>query len=135
MAIYGIGANYDGHDVSQIFIRDGIVATGWDDVSAPDLHEYFAEINLGDIVYIKSCSWSSGITVKAIGIIQDDQVLTTASGHPQIEIGRNVKWIYTTPFVLAKPLNQKNNVRANTIYREFHTDVIAAIMSTVNKSI
>lgn len=34
MAIYGIGAKYNGHEVSQIFIRDSIVATGWEDVIA-----------------------------------------------------------------------------------------------------
>lgn len=127
---------YDGYDdVSQIFIHDGIVATGWDDLSAPDLHEYFREINLGDIVHIKFCSYSSNITVKAIGIITDEQILTAAHGHPQIEIGQNVRWIYTVPFVINRPVNQKNNVRANTIYQEFHPDIVSSIMTIVNKSI
>lgn len=135
MAIYGIGANYDGEDVSQTFIDDSIVATGWDSDLAPDLHEYFREINIGDIVYIKSCSWSSDISVKAIGIVIDNQILTPAGGHQLVEIGRNVKWLYTDFLVLDRPSNQKNNVRANTIYREFHPDIISSIMSIVNKSI
>lgn len=131
----GIGAKYDGCDVSANFIQDNIVATGWDAVSAPDLHEYFKEIEVGDIVYIKACSYSSNITVKAIGLVKDDRILTKTSGHPLIEIGRNVRWIYVIPFVVAKPSNQKNNVRANTIYREFHPNLIFAIMTIVNKVI
>jgi len=135
MAIYGIGAKYDGYDVSMDFIQDNIVATGWDSVSAPDLHEYFKEIEAGDIVYIKACSYSSNITVKAIGIVQDDQILNKTSRNPLIEIGRNVRWIHIIPFVVVKPSNQKNNVRANTIYREFHPKLISAIMTIVNKSL
>ncbi len=87
------------------------------------------------IVYIKSCSYSSTITVKAIGIVRDGQILTSANGHPEIGTGRNIKWIYNSKFVIGRPANQKNNVRANTIYQEFHPDIISSIMSIVNNSI
>ena len=132
MAIYGVGANYGSIDVSSVFIYDQIIATGWDDYEAPDLHEYFKSIEIGDIVYLKSCSYSSNIKVKGIGIVVDDVVLNATSGHNLIEIGRNVKWIYETWFTIIRPSEQKNNVRANTLYREFHPDVIAQIMNIVN---
>ena len=131
MAIYGIGANYDGDDVSEDFIADSIIGTGWDDADAPDLHEYFREISPGDIVYIKSCSYSSNITVKGIGIVLDEVILDI-SYNSMVHIGRNVKWIHTEWFKMQRPANQKNNVRGNTIYREFHPELIDQIMKVVN---
>ncbi|MVN92677.1 hypothetical protein [Mucilaginibacter aquatilis] len=132
MAIYGIGAKYDTTDISAIFLKENFVATGWDDFDAPDLHEYFKVINPGDIVYIKSCSYSSDITVKGVGIVTNDELLTSKR-HSRIEIGRNVKWIYKNWFVIDRPSEGKNNVRANTIYREFHPDIIAEIMRVYNR--
>lgn len=133
MAIYGIGAKYGNSDVSKDFIKDNIVATGWNVDEAPDLHEYFRVLEPGDIVYIKSCSYSSNIQIKGIGIITDDRVLTTTDGHDLIEIGRNVKWISSKWFMIKRPDDQKNNVRANTIYREFHPEIIDQIMNIVNR--
>jgi hypothetical protein len=135
MAIYAVGANYHWGDVSQDFIDNGIVATGWDGSTAPDIHEMFRDINVGDIVYIKSCNFSSNITVKAIGIVRDDFILSSLDEPDLIEIGRNIRWIYTDCFVITRPANQKNNVRGNTIYREYHPEIISTIMSIVNKTI
>jgi len=131
MAIYGIGAKYGDTDVSGTFITEKFVATGWDIDEAPDIHEYFKVIEPGDVVYIKSCSYSSNIRVKGIGIVIDDEILTSTR-HSCIEIGRNVKWIYKDWFTMERPEEQKNNVRSNTIYREFHPEIVEHIMHYVN---
>lgn len=120
MAIYGIGAYYN-QDVSSSFIRHNIIGTGWDNNTAPELHQYFRTLKVGDIIYIKAASFGSSITVKGIGIISDDKILN--SNHNKLtEIGRNVKWLNTSSFVLSRP-NEKNNVRSNTIYEELHEDI------------
>ena len=39
-----------------------------------------------------------------------------------VSVGRNVKWLVTENFEIAKP-KEKNNVRLNTMYEEFHPEV------------
>ena len=125
MAIYGIGAYYD-RDVSDEFILNKLIGTGWAVADAPELFEYFRSLKVGDIVYIKAAQFGSNITVKAIGIITDNTILTGPSNL--IQIGRNVKWIHTTKFTVNRPV-EKNNVRSNTLYEEFHPLVQKEIIS------
>ena len=121
MAIYGIGAQYDGDDVSQEFIDNNLIGTGWTITDAPELHVYFATLKVGDILYIKAAFGGADITVKAIGVITDNIILTSKHHH-LTEIGRNVRWLNTTKFIISRP-TEKNNVRSNTVYEEFHPTV------------
>ena len=117
MAIFGIGAYYDG-DVSEEFIDNEIIGTGWTIIVAPELHVYFTTLKVGDIVYIKAAFGGADITVKGIGVITDNVILTSAN-HYLTQIGRNVRWLNTEKFVIPRPM-EKNNVRSNTVYEEFH---------------
>lgn len=126
MAIYGIGAYYD-QDVSREFIKNSIVGIGWDVSSAPELYEYVKSLKVGDVIYIKASAFGSDITVKAIGIIKDNIILGSNSYNGLVKIGRNVKWICTKEFTIKRP-NEKNNVRSNTLYEEFHPLVQARIL-------
>ena len=128
MAIYGIGAYYNA-DVSNDFIINNFVGTGWTVVDAPELHIYFATLKVGDVVYIKAAFGGADITVKGIGIIKDDVVLTS-SHHKLTEIGRNVKWVNTEKFTITRP-TEKNNVRSNTVYEEFHPLVQKEIIQRI----
>lgn len=131
MAIYGIGAFYYGNtDVSGDFVSNNIIGTGWSISDAPELHTYFRTLKVGDIIYIKA-AWggSKSITIKAIGIIRDDEILNTTHNH-LTEIGRNVKWVSTSTFSVPKP-NEKNNVRSNTVYEEFHPILQREIISRI----
>lgn len=131
MAIYGIGARYYGwKDMSSEFIDNKIVGIGWDYYDAPDLHEYLTILEPGDIVYIKSCSFSSNITVKGVGFIVDNEIVKGIT--LSISIGRNVHWISDDHFIIPRPPHQKNNVRNNSIYQEFHPLVIKKIMDIVD---
>lgn len=128
MAIFGIGAYY-GDDVSQEFIDQDIIGVGWSDEEAPELREYITALKVGDIVYIKAVPISSkDIHVKAIGIITDHKVVRDKE---IVSTGRNVKWLSKEKFTIPKP-QEKNNVRTNTIYEEFHPDVASAIISHIN---
>ena len=129
MAIYGVGA-YHGEDgdVSESFIKNGIVGVGWSDESAPELHEYLKSLKVGDIVYIKAAFGGADITVKAIGIIKDNILLTSDDTKDLVAVGRNVKWVSKEKFIIEKP-PEKNNVRNNTIYEEFHPAVQQEIIA------
>jgi hypothetical protein len=127
MAVFGIGAYYD-KDVSQDFIRNGIVGVGWNEIDAPELEEYFKSLKAGDVVYIKAAFGGNDITVKAIGIIEDNVIIKNTH---LVTTGRNVKWLNTDKFVVKRP-QEKNNVRSNTVYEEFHPQVLKEIISRIN---
>lgn len=132
MAIFGVGANYDGDDVSGDFIKAGVIGVGWDINDAPELHQFIRSIKVADIVYIKAFSPNSpDIIVKAIGIIKDDEIKTGGAKSDDLySCGRNVRWIYTKEFRIPKP-NEKNNVRLNTLYEDFHPVVQKAIIDKI----
>ncbi|MFT6922983.1 MAG: hypothetical protein ACJA1C_001991 [Crocinitomicaceae bacterium] len=128
MAVYGVGAYYD-EDVSQEFIRGGIVGVGWNDNEAPELREYFQSMKVGDIVYIKAAAFGAeNITVKAIGLISDSVFVRDSN---MVSTGRNVKWLITDRFVIPRPI-ERNNVRSNTVYEEFHPEVLRVIIDRIN---
>ncbi|MDL5367298.1 hypothetical protein QSH18_16945 [Xanthomonas sp. NCPPB 2654] len=124
MAIFGIGAYYD-EDVSDSFISGNIAGPGWDCTKAPELHQFIRSLKVGDIVYLKSFSPTSpDIFVKAIGVVADEIIITNS---PLVATGRNIKWLVTEQFRIPKP-KEKNNVRFNTMYEEFHPSVQSSIL-------
>lgn len=135
MAIFGIGAYY-GEDVSAKFINHAIAGPGWSQGEAPELFQYIASLKVGDIVYIKSCSaGSKDIHVKGIGFVADHKLLTNEEDTKGIvSAGRRINWINRKKFTVPKP-KEKNNVRSNTIYEEFHPEIQQVIMSKVVSSV
>jgi len=128
MAIYGIGAFYE-EDVSDEFIRANIVGAGWSVRDAPELHQFVRSLKVGDIVYIKAFPpGSREIIVKAIGVIADDAIVDDQNSNGIVSCGRNVRWVSTRQFALPQPI-EKNNVRANTLYEEFHPLVQRQILA------
>ncbi len=130
MAIFGVGAYYD-EDVSGAFIQNGIVGVGWGEVEAPELQEYFKSLKVGDIVYIKAAfGGAANITVKGIGIIRDNIIRDAHDTNDLVSTGRNVVWLNTEHFSIPRP-QEKNNVRNNTVYEEFHPAVQEVIISRI----
>ena len=129
MAIYGIGAFYDGStDVSQDFIANGLAGVGWPRNEAPELHRFIASLKVGDIIYIKAAPLSnSDIRVRAIGFVEDNDLLDREASNGLVEAGRRVRWRVTDEFRISKP-HERNNVRTNTLYEEHHPEVQAQIM-------
>jgi hypothetical protein len=129
MAIYGIGAYYD-EDVSMQFIAANIVGIGWSEMDAPDLHQFMRSLKVGDIVYIKAFPPGDELTIKAIGVIGDSLIRSGNDTNGLVSCGRNIRWISTENFVLRLPI-QKNNVRANTLYEEFHPEIQREILRRI----
>jgi len=129
MAIFGVGAYYE-IDVSGDFIQNNIVGVGWGTSDAPELQEYFKSLKVGDIVYIKAAFGGADITVKGIGIIKDNIVRTERDTNGLVSTGRNVAWLNIEQFVIPRPV-EKNNVRSNTVYEEFHPIVQEEIIRRI----
>ena len=95
MAIYGIGAMYGGtEDMTEIFLEKGGAYLGWDREDAPYAHQLLHRISIGDIVFIKSYPPTSGLHIKAVGVVTE-----AAGGHPDSELGMRVgvDWRWTPP--------------------------------------
>ncbi len=100
----------------------------WDSNDAPELQDYFRSLKVGDIIYIKSAFGGRDITVKAIGLINDNIII---KNNGLVSIGRNVKWLTIEKFIISRP-KEKNNIRSNTVYEEFHPDVLKEIINRID---
>jgi len=131
MAIYGIGAMYDGtNDVSGDFVRNQIACVGWSAQDAPALHEMLKYIKPGDIVYIKSHPPNVGLIIKAVGIVVGNQVVS----NPNLGNGVPMRWIWSGEHRIGT-INDKYNVRNLTLYEEFSFDVQRTVIDLLTGAI
>jgi len=117
MAVYGIGAYWDGtEDVSEEFIHNGIACIGWDISDAPTLFQVMKFIKNGDIIYIKAAPPGQFI-IKAVGIVINNEI------QPRENMGSciQVNWLWSGNEHLN--ISDKYNVRNNTLYEEFNLEV------------
>ena len=68
MAVYGIGCYYDGEDLFEDFLNEGVACMGYE----PEAYSYFTglfkEIKDGDIIFLKSFDMrKKKLKIKAIG--------------------------------------------------------------------
>jgi hypothetical protein len=135
VAIFGIGAIYDGDwDVSDDFVHLGVGCIGWSAADAPALHEILKLFKIGDIIFIKTSPPGQGIRVKAVGLVIDNQPKTpilNAAGD-DLGTGIGVKWVWRGYENLGV-INDKYNVRNNTLYEEFNPDVQRRIIDLLLK--
>lgn len=148
MRVFGVGANLsDDHnnnpvDVSQEFKERNLIGTGWTEDDAPDLHRMFNSLEKDDVVYLKSLDRKNRkLNVIAIGIVigseenNTKEVVTIKVDGNTLSIyaSRKVKWIITETIKYDLPIG-KNNVRMNTIYEEFHPEILEKIRLRIEES-
>lgn len=127
MAIYGIGAYYEGTtDVSEDFIEKELACIGWSESDAPSLYQVLKYIKVGDIVYIKSAPIGLGLKVKGVGIVIDNKFIE----DDDLGTGVKVKWLWTGNESLGE-ISDKYNVRNNTLYEEFNKTIQLKILSLI----
>jgi hypothetical protein len=130
MAIFGVGAFYDGRtDVSMDFLKRGVACVGWPKEDAPPLHNLLRRLHVGDIVYIKAHPPGRKLTVKAVGIVTNDNV----TEHVDLGFGVPVKWIWRGSTVIAEAANERYNVRNNTLYEEMSPEFQSRILKLLFK--
>lgn len=128
MAIFGIGATYDNYDVSNDFIENNVACIGWDLTDAPALHEILRCLKVGDIIYIKTSPIGRGIRVKGVGIVIDN----TLQQIEGLGTGVSMRWVWSGYENIGK-IDDKYNVRNNTLYEEFNKTVQNYILNLMFK--
>ena len=117
MAIFGLGAMYDGKDdVSQNFLSGGIACVGWSEADAPAAHNMLRHIKIGDIVFLKSFPPNFGLIVKAIGIV-------TGSEPREVENlgwGVDVRWLWQGERRIGRLEDKYDPMRGLTLYEEYN---------------
>jgi hypothetical protein len=134
MAIYGFGAAYSGtEDMTAAFIKAGGAFVGWKRDEAPSAHAMLRQIEVGDLVFLKSFPPSMGLIVKAAGVV-------TQAGEDIMEwelgTGVRVQWTFigsrdggTKPF--GKIGDKADFTRGGTLYREYNPEVQRRIVQLV----
>jgi len=132
MAIYGIGADYDGKYVGDEFYNSGVACIGWGLETKPYLYGIIREISIGDVVIIKSFFQRAGkqvLRIKGIGIVTDNKLTDLQNLGQCIE----VRWLkYDANFL--KEIEYANEEfdggvqRRTTIYKEYNPDICKAIV-------
>jgi hypothetical protein len=132
MAIYGVGAYFGDHDISDDFIKYRVIGVGWQIDDAPDLHEMLRSLKTGDIVFLKKFSPASGFQIKSIGIIESSEILLDSKllSNDPLPIARQVKWLWTSEdwVFITEDAGGKNNVRLNSVFEEFNPYVQEEIL-------
>jgi hypothetical protein len=125
MAIYGIGAFYEGTtDVSPDFLAQGVACLGWGVQEAPVLHRLLGHVKVCDIIYIKTHPPGRSLTVKAVGIVQDEEV----RDYNTLGRGVRVRWVWSGNQTVRETVDEKYNVRSNSLYEEVSPAIQDAIL-------
>lgn len=125
MAIFGMGAFYE-EDVTDSFWLNGVACIGWSYEDAPTLHRLMRRIKIGDIIYLKSHPPSEGLIIKAIGLVLNDEA------YPIQGVGEAclaMRWIWRGYEVIGT-VDDKYNVRNNTIYEELNPNIHLGLLLT-----
>lgn len=135
MAVYGIGAMYDGTvDQTDIFVQLGVACVGWTERDAPAIYAQMRSVKAGDIFFIKSYAPTAGLHIKAVGIVTDPtfRPITDALGW-----GVSVRWLPLREGggrIAIGPLGDHSDyLRRGTLYEEFNPTVIKAIIDVLSR--
>ncbi len=134
MAVYGIGAMYDGSvDQTEIFIQLGVACIGWTEREAPAIYAQMRSVKAGDIFFIKSFAPTAGLHIKAVGIVTDPtfRPITDALGW-----GVSVRWLPPLPggrIVVGALQDHSDYLRRGTLYEEFNPAVIREIIDVLSR--
>lgn len=129
MAVWGVGANWDGRDVSKEFIGYGTAAIGYNEADKNTYHKLIrSSVNLGDLIFIKAKRDERGrMRIKAIGIVTDAN-LCKENGYSEQD-GIKVHWIKNltdNPIEIDSPPEYGST---HTFYEEKNSDVIRTILN------
>ena len=131
MAVYGIGAMYEGtEDQTDNFVKMGVACVGWQPHDAPAAHAQMASVKMGDVFFIKSYAPSAGLHIKAVGIVTDStfRKITDSLGW-----GVSVRWIPIPDGRIAiGPVEDHSDyLRRGTLYEEFNPTVIKRVLDVL----
>lgn len=137
MALYGIGCKYGDEDVCSDFIKKKLACVGWGPDEKPFFHGILKDIDIGDIILLKSFFQRHGnqvLRIKGIGIIINNKIQEIEDlGHCL-----DVKWVsYEVDGLidLEFPNEEYDGgvQRRSTIYKEYNDDICKKIITLLFK--
>lgn len=134
MATYAFGAAYGGtDDKTRAFINGGSAFIGWTPNEAPYLHAMLRQIEIGDLVFLKSAAPSVGLIIKAAGVVTDNDI----KQDWDLGFGVSVDWAFTGEAgggdnrLLGKVKDKADFMRGGTLYREFNPTVLRVVIDLI----
>jgi hypothetical protein len=88
-------------------------------------------MKIGDIVYIKTHPADQGLTIKAVGVITDDEVVSVKNAGKACV---RVNWIWTGNKHLGI-IQDKYNVRNNTLHEEYNPDIQKRVIALLTQNL
>lgn len=129
MAVWGIGATWDGRDVSKEFVGYKTAAIGYHEENKPAYHELIRKsVQVGDLIFIKAKYTETGkMRIKAIGIVTDSHLCKENGfeGQDGIKV-HYVKNFTDNPIAIDSPPEYGST---HTFFQEKKSDVIQQIMN------
>lgn len=128
MAVWGVGATWNGQDVSKEFIGYETATIGWDKAENPKFHELMEEVRPGDLIFIKArFMMNDPLRIKGIGIVVNTK-LCKENGYHDRE-GIKVHWVKNltdSPVDISAPSKYGST---HTLYKEDDSEVIQKIVN------
>ena len=127
MKIWGIGTTWD-HDMLNEFVSERLATVGWDEQAAPALYTMLREIQVNDIVYLKSYIMNrKSLRIKKIGRVVLPATWHKDYGHDVVY----VKWL-DAPEHNHEITEEEGryNVYSLTIYPEYNPSIKQEILES-----
>ena len=133
--VYGCGFNYGSDNMMDDFIDEGIACIGHSFEDASALYTMMAEVNVGDIIFLKVTNYTTGLWVHATGIVTELPCIQrryNGTGE-NLGIGIKVEWVDTgwSKLKLGKGHDKYDHVRKGAFFREFNAKFIHRIKRMV----
>lgn len=136
MAIWGMGSFFNGTDNQfDNFISGKFVCMLWKEDDVPEFYEMMKEIQLGDIIYLKSFQRGSNeMHINAVGIVTETfKNKNYHSGYENCGNQIGVEWIDKNPNEVIE-VNSIYKQRKTTICKEYDKKVIEKIIKLIQRS-
>lgn len=117
--------------MTDVFWNENVACVGWDKRESPSLHNMIKHIKVGDIIYIKTYQPDRGLTIKAIGLVVEDNVLRIDNVG---DACLRMKWVWKGKELMGK-IEDRYNVRRNTLYEEFNSEVQERVIDLMTSNI
>ena len=133
MRVWGIGANWGDEPLKDSFVLNDCLTVGWSKEVAPDLYAMLEEIQVNDIVYIKSFVPKNRIVnVYAVGVVSKPLDINNQKNSDVI-----VEWfadLTKQPIQISlNDVGGKNNVYSNTLYKEYNENIQNKIFEKIRE--
>lgn len=136
MAIWGMGSFFNGTDNQfDNFIKENFVCMLWKEDEVPEFYEMMKEIQLGDIIYLKSFKRGSNeMHINAVGIVTETfENKNYHSGYENCDNKIGVEWINKNANEVIE-VNSIYKQRKTTICKEYDKKVVKKIIKLIKAS-